>query len=319
MKQVYLTEPIHEDAISLLRSHFRVVLGYTLQDDRERAAALGESHGVLIRSAHVTEDVMEQAQALQVIAKHGIGVDNIDVAAATARGIQVVNAPLANVNAVAEHTVALLFAAAKHLAFLDARTRKGGFAERNQYLNMELAGKTIGLVGFGRIARLIARKLSGLEMTVLTNDPFCDLEAAKALGVSPVSREELLQRSDIVSLHTPLIPETRKMANWDFFRQMKATAYLINTSRGGVVDEPALIRALQEGEIAGAALDVYEQEPPPADHPFFSMEQVVLSPHNAALTDRAMLAMAMDSAQGICDYLEGRAPQYPVNRPENPR
>ena len=318
MKQVYVTEPIHSDAIRFLEEHFRVVLGYALQGEA-RAEALGASHGILIRSAHVTEELMERAPALQVIAKHGIGVDNIDVDTATARGIQVVNAPLANINAVAEHTVALFFAAAKHLAFLDQRTRNGGFAERNQYLNIELAGKTVGLVGFGRIARLIAKKLSGLEVRILTNDPFCDIQAARELGVTPVSREELLRESDIVSLHTPLMPETRKMADRDFLRQMKPTAYLVNTSRGGVVDESALLEALEKGVIAGAALDVFETEPPAPDHPFFSMQQVTLSPHNAALTDRAMLAMAMDSARGICDCLEGRAVQYPVNRPDKGR
>lgn len=310
--KVYLTEKIHDDALSFLRAHFEVICGYLLPED-DHAAAMAESDGVLVRSAQITAEMIEQMPKLKVIAKHGIGVDNIDVEAAGKRAVKVVNAPLANVNAVAEHTVALLFAASKRLCYLDRRVRSGGFAERGLWLNTELAGRTVGLVGFGKIARLVAKKLSALDMEILTSDPYCDLDAAKALNVQCVEMDELLSRSDFVSLHTPLMPATRAMVNEAFLRKMKPSAVLINASRGGVVDEAALIRALKEQIIAGAALDVFDPEPPRPDNPLFSMEQVVLSPHNAALTDRAMLAMSMDSAAGVCDVLEGRAPRFPVN------
>lgn len=310
--KVYLTEKIHDDALSFLQAHFEVICGYLLPEN-ERAAAMAESDGVLVRSAQVTAEMIERMPKLKVIAKHGIGVDNIDVEAAGKRAVRVVNAPLANVNAVAEHTVALLFAASKRLCYLDRRVRCGGFGERGLWLNTELAGRTVGLVGFGKIARLVAKKLSALDMEILTSDPYCDLDAAKALNVRCVEMDELLSRSDFVSLHTPLMPATRAMVNEAFLRKMKPSAVLINASRGGVVDEAALVRALEEQTIAGAALDVFDPEPPRPDNPLFSMDQVVLSPHNAALTDRAMLAMSMDSAAGVCDVLEGRAPRFPVN------
>jgi len=310
--QVYLTEKIHDNAVTFLRSHFDVACGYEM-DAEAQAAAMAQSDGILVRSARVTAEIMDHMPKLKVIAKHGIGVDNIDVDAATARSIRVVNAPLANINAVAEHTLALLFAASKHIAFLDRRTREGGFKDRNLYLNTELSGKTVGLVGFGKISRLVAKKLSAMDMTVLTSDPYCDLSAAEALHVSCVDMDTLLERSDFVSLHTPLMSSTKGMVNEDFLKKMKQSAVLINASRGGVIDENALIQALKEQVIAGAALDVFEQEPPADDNPLFTMEQVVLSPHNAALTDQAMLAMSMDSATGVCDVLEGRTPKYPVN------
>lgn len=310
--RVYLTEKIHDDALAFLQAHFEVTCGYRLHEN-EQAAAMAESDGLLVRSAHVSAEMMANMPKLKVIAKHGIGVDNIDVEAATKCGIKVVNAPLANINAVAEHTVALLFAASKHLCFLDQRVRMGGFTDRNLYLNTELAGRTVGLVGFGKIARLVAKKLSAFDMTILTSDPYCDLVAAKELSTRCVDMDELLSLSDFVSLHTPLMPATRGMANEAFFMKMKPSAVLINASRGGVVDEAALIRALQGKTIAGAALDVFDPEPPNLGNPLLSMEQVVLSPHNAALTDRAMLAMSMDSAAGVCDILEGRVPRFPVN------
>lgn len=310
--QVYLTEKIHDDALAFLRSHFTVICGYELSPEAQ-GAAMAECEGMLVRSAQIRAEDFARMPKLKVIAKHGIGVDNIDVDEATRRGIQVLNAPLANINAVAEHTLALLFASSKRLAFWDRRVREGGFRDRNLYLNTELAGKTVGLIGFGKIARLVAKKLSAMDMTVLTSDPYCDLQIAAELNTQCVEQDELLRRSDFVCLHTPLIPATKGMVNDTFLQKMKPEAVLINASRGGVVEEAALVRALENHTISGAALDVLEEEPPQKDNPLFSMEQVVLSPHNAALTDRAMLAMSMDSASGICDYLEGRKPRFPVN------
>lgn len=296
----------------MLGKHFEVVQGTdTAADEIVRQAA--ECEGMLIRSAHITAEMMDQMPALKVIAKHGIGVDNIDVEAATKRGILVVNAPFANVNAVAEHGLAMILTAAKLIVPLDRMTREGGFKKRNQYTTVELSGKTIGLVGLGRISTLLAKKLSSLSVNILAYDPFVSEERAQELGVELCKLDALLERSDFVSLHTPLTPDTKHLIGARQLSMMKKSAWLVNVSRGPVVDEAALVTALQNHTIAGAALDVFEEEPPADDNALFALDNVVISPHNAALSDNALLAMAMDSGSGIVDYLEGRTPKYPVN------
>lgn len=307
MKKVLVTEQIHEDAIALLQKQFEVVQG-----GEDLTAARG-CEGMLVRVKQVTAQVMDALPTLRVIAKHGIGVDNIDLQAATERGILVVNAPTANIHAVAEHTAALILALLKNLLFLDRATRKGEFQKRNQYITTELRGKSVGLVGFGRIAQLVRDKLSGFGAAFLAYDPFMSREQADALGVSLVSLEELLRAADIVSLHTPLTEETHHLIDAGALSLMKSGAYLINASRGPVVDERALYEALSAHAIAGAALDVFEQEPPRPDSPLWELDNLIVSPHNAALSDAALRAMGMDSAQGIADFLTGGAPKYPVN------
>lgn len=310
-KKVYVSEPIHPSAIAMLEEQFEVVQGHDISNIAEEAQGCS---GILIRVAKITKEIMDAVPTLKVIAKHGIGVDNIDVEAATERGILVVNAPLSNINAVAEHTVALMLAVSKHLVLLDKATRENGFAQRSQYVLTELKGKTVGLVGLGKIARLVAKKLSAWDVELIGSDPFVSAEEAAACGIKLMSFEEVLERADFVSLHTPLTEETRKMMGAKQFARMKNSAVLINASRGPVVDEAALVQALKDGSIAGAALDVFDPEPPCADDPLFALDNVIVSPHNAALTDMALVAMAMDSATGIVDYLNGKVPAYPVNR-----
>ncbi len=312
MERIFLTEHIHPDAVEMLQQNFEVVQGTSTAEADIIAQAQGCS-AILIRSARITEAVMEGIPTLKAVAKHGIGVDNIDVAAATRRGILVVNAPFSNINAVAEHTVALLLAAAKLIVPMDRMTREGGFKKRTQFVTCELAGKTVGLMGLGRIAALVAKKLSGFDVKILAYDPYVSQERAAELGVTLTDMDTVLRESRFISVHTPLTPETRGLIGKDAFAKMRKDAWLINASRGPVVDEAALIAALKSGEIGGAALDVFEQEPPADDNPLFSMDNVVLSPHNAALSDNALRAMAMDSAQGLADYLMGKRPQFPVN------
>ncbi|WP_325199922.1 hydroxyacid dehydrogenase [Oscillibacter sp.] len=310
-QRVYISEPIHPAASALLAERFEVVQG---RDRRRLAEEAQGCAGILVRVAEITAEIMDAVPTLRVVAKHGVGVDNIDVAAATARGILVVNAPTANSNAVAEHTVTLILAACKRLTVLDQAVRRGAFSKRNQYTLTELRGKTVGLVGLGRIARLAARKLSGFDVELIGSDPFVSKEAAAAAGVELVTTEDLFQRADVVSLHAPLTAETHKMVDSHLLGLMKPSALLVNASRGPIVDEEALIRALREGRLGGAALDVFDPEPPKEDNPLFGMDNVVVSPHNAALTDQALVAMAMDSAGGILDFLTGGVPAYPVNR-----
>lgn len=310
-QRIYISEPIHPAASALLAERFEVIQGRDLSRLAEEAQGCA---GILVRVAEITAEIMDAIPTLRVVAKHGVGVDNIDVAAATARGILVVNAPTANSNAVAEHTVTLILAACKRLTILDQAVRRGAFSMRNQYTLTELRGKTVGLVGLGRIARLVARKLSGFEVELIGSDPFVSKEAAAEAGVELVTTEDLFKRADVVSLHAPLTAKTHKMVDSRLLGLMKPSALLVNASRGPIVDEEALILALREGRLGGAALDVFDPEPPREDNPLFGMDNVVVSPHNAALTDQALVAMAMDSARGILDLLTGGVPAYPVNR-----
>ena len=311
--KVYLTEKIHPDAVAFLKEHGEVVQG-----EKTDAAYIiehaADCDAILIRSAVISEEVMAHLPKLKAVAKHGIGVDNIDIPYATKRGILVLNAPFSNLNAVAEHAMMLIFATAKNVVFMDNELRKGNFKIRSAKNNGELQGKTLGLLGFGKIARMLAVKAKGLGMNIIAYDAFPDRKAAEELKVRLVDLEELKKESDFISVHVPLLDSTKQMVNADFLAGMKKEAILVNTSRGPVVDEMALYQALKDGVIAGAGLDVFDPEPPMPDNPLYELDNVVVSPHNAALTNEALLAMAVDSSTGIVDYLEGRQPQFPVNR-----
>lgn len=312
MKKVLITEKIHPDAEALLRQHFEVVQG---SGTANVAAELADCEGVLVRSAHVTAEDMAKNPQLKVIAKHGMGLDAIDMEAAEQRGIAVVNAPYSNLNAVAEHITMLILALSKRTVRMDKLTRQGRFSDRNVYKTRELKGSTLGIIGMGKISRLVVEKMRGFGMEVISSDPFVKQEDVGDLPVRMTSSEEVYTTADFVVVHTSLVPSTFHLVGEKEFSMMKPTAYFINAARGAVVDEAALVEALRRGEIAGAGLDVFEQEPPAEDNPLFSMDNVILSPHNAALSDGALLAMAMDSAQGIVDYLEGRTPQYLCTKP----
>lgn len=313
MEKVFLTEHIHDDAVAYLRENFEVVQGTSTAAGDIIRQAQGCA-AILIRSAKITAEIMDAIPTLKVVAKHGMGVDNIDVEHATKRGILVVNAPFSNLNAVAEHIVMLLLSLSKRTVRMDKLTRAGQFAQRNTYKTVELKDATVGIIGMGKISRLVVKKLSGFEMRIIASDPFVQQKDVEGLGVTMVPAEEVYGTSDFVIVHTSLFPSTFHLVGAEQFKMMKPTAFIINAARGPVVDEAAMIEALASGEIAGAGLDVFEQEPPAPDNPLFAMENVILSPHNAALSDGALRAMAMDSAMGITEYLTGRPVTYPVNR-----
>lgn len=313
MEKVFLTEHIHDGAVTYLQENFEVIQGTSIASADIIRQAQGCS-AILIRSAKITAEIMDAIPTLRVVAKHGMGVDNIDVAHATEKGILVVNAPFSNLNAVAEHIVMLLLSLSKRTVRMDKLTRTGQFAQRNTYKTIELKQTTVGIIGMGKISRLVVKKLSGFEMRIIASDPFVQQEDVDGLGVTMVTAEEVYKDSDFVIVHTSLFPSTFHLVGGEQFRQMKPTAFIINAARGPVIDEAAMIEALRTGEIAGAGLDVFEQEPPAADNPLFSMENVILSPHNAALSDGALRAMAMDSAMGITEYLTGKPVTYPVNQ-----
>lgn len=313
MEKVFLTEHIHDDAVAYLKERFQVVQGTSTETAEIIRQAQGCA-GILIRSAKITAEIMDAIPTLKIIAKHGMGVDNIDVAHATEKGIQVVNAPYSNMNAVAEHIVTLLLALSKRIVRMDKLTRQGQFAQRNTYKTTELKDATVGIIGLGKISRLVVKKLSGFEMHIIASDPFVKQKDVGDLPVTMVSADEVYRTADFVIVHTSLFPSTFHLVGAQQFRMMKPTAYLINAARGPIIDEAALVKALDAGEIAGAGLDVFEQEPPAQDNPLFAMDNVIVSPHNAALSDGALRAMAMDSALGITEYLTGKPVTYPVNR-----
>ena len=314
MKKVLVTEPIHIDGLALLEKNVKVVLGSGTSEDEIIEQGRG-CHGILIRSAKITKKIMDAIPTVMVVGKHGIGVDNIDVDYATSKDILVVNAPESNLNAVAEHTLALIFEVSKNLRLLDREVRVNNFKIRSKVVNMELKGKSIGLVGFGKIAQILSLKLKALGVDILAYDPFVDKEVADKLCVRlERNLDYILENADIVSLHLPLNEKTAGMIGKKELEKMKDDAFLINVARGPIVNENDLYHALKNKVIKGAAIDVFELEPPKADNKLFKLDNVTMSPHNAALTDEALIAMASQSAQGIVDYLNGEQPKYVVNK-----
>jgi len=313
MKKVFLTEPIHEDGVNILKTVADVTLGTSTDKNTIIKEAAG-CDAILIRSAVISEEIIKNIPTLKVIAKHGIGVDNIDVKAATEHGDMVVNAPKANINSVAEHALSMILALSKNFVIMDSKTRSGEFSVRNKILSMEIKGKTVGLIGLGKIAMLLVKKLKSLDVNIIGYDPFISALTAEEAGVKLVSDiNELYAQSDFVSVHVPLIDKTRGMIGKEEFKRMKKSAYFINVARGPIVKENELYEALKNGDIKGAATDVFEEEPPLQDNPLFSLDNILISPHNAALTGEALVAMTTHSAQGIVDYLSGRKPEYIVN------
>lgn len=262
--------------------------------------------GILVRMGRIDEAIFKAAPQLRVLSKHGVGVDNIDVAAATARDIPVIVASGANAVSVAEHGMALLFAVAKKIVPLDRSLREGRW-EKAGFQGRELAGSTMGLVAFGAIARHTARFAKAFGITVLAYDPFAPDDVFAAEGVTRVDDlDSLLAQSDIISLHSPLTPDTKNLIDARRLALMRPDAIIVNTARGGLIDEPALLAALREGRIAGAGLDTFAKEPADPQHPFWSEPNVVATPHIAGVTRAANLRVGVEAAQGIVDHLAGR-------------
>jgi D-3-phosphoglycerate dehydrogenase len=278
-------------------------------------ARIPEYEGLIVRSAtKVTRAAIEAGARLEVIGRAGAGVDTIDVDAATERGVIVMNTPGGNTTAVAEHTFGLLLALARRLPAADASLKAGRW-EKSGLQGVELFGKILGLVGLGRIGAEVARRAQGFRMQVIAFDPYLTREAAERLGVESVELDELLARADFISVHTPLIPETRHLLGEAQLARVKPGVRIINCARGGIVDEVALAAAITSGRVAGAGLDVFEQEPPPADHPLTHLPQVVVTPHLGAATDEAQAAVALAIAEQVGDALVRGVVVNAVNLP----
>ncbi len=311
--QVLITDPIAADGVEILRAAADVEVKTGLSEE-ELAALIGKYDALVVRSGtRVTARVIEAARRLQVIGRAGVGVDNIDVEAATRRGILVVNAPDGNSIAAAEHTIALMLALARHIPQADASLRARRW-ERKRFVGTEITGKTLGIIGMGRIGRAVARRARGLDMRVLSYDPYVSRSHAERLGVELRPLDELLRESDFVTIHVPLTPTTRNLIGERELALLKPSARLINCARGGVVDEKALYQALAEGQLAGAALDVFTTEPP-FDSPLLDLPQVVVTPHLGASTREAQVAVAVDVARQVVDVLAGKPATHPVNAP----
>ncbi|MFC3570189.1 hydroxyacid dehydrogenase [Paracoccus simplex] len=280
---------------------------YTEGEALRRFSAENDPVGVLVRMGRLDEAFLAASPRVRVLSKHGAGVDNIDIAAASARRIPVLVAAGANAVSVAEHAMALLFAVAKKIVPLDRGLREGRW-EKPGFQGRELAGSTMGLVAFGAIARQTARFARAFGIAVSAYDPFCPAEVFEAEGVTRIDDlDRLVAGSDIVSLHSPLTPRTRHLINAERLALMRPDAIIVNTARGGLIDETALLAALRENRIGGAGLDTFATEPPAADHPFWADMRLVLTPHIGGVTAAANTRVGIEAAQGIVDCLAGRA------------
>jgi len=319
-ERVLIPQDVAEEGKIFLRERgYEVKMGSGITEDVIAREVVGCS-AILARTATFSRKILEAEKGLKVIGRNGVGVDNIDVQAADELGIWVTNAPESNAATVAEHTMGLIIACARNFGRCEREFRAGNFEVRNQVKGIDLEGKTLGLLGLGRIGGRVARMASaGFDMKVIGYDPFLPAERFPAEAVKVEDWDTLFAEADFVSLHLPSSPETKGSVGAGEFDLMKSSAYLINAARGEIVDEPELIRALQANKIAGCGLDVFMQEPPPVDNPLLSMDNVKLTPHNAALTAEAMMRMSMHAAQGIDEVLSGRRPTWPVNNPRNPR
>jgi D-3-phosphoglycerate dehydrogenase / 2-oxoglutarate reductase len=284
-----------------------------LKDDALKEA-LRAADGVIVRSqTRITADLLEDPGKLKAIVRAGVGVDNIDVAAATRRGILVMNTPGGNTVSTAELTVSLLMALVRNVPAADASTKQGKW-ERNKLVGTQLAGKTIGVIGLGRVGREVARRAAGLDMKVIGFDPFLAPAAAGQLGITNVtSLDELLPHCDFVTVHTPLTDETRNLLGTKQLQMLPKGARVLNCARGGIINEDALVEALKSGHLAGAALDVFVDEPPKSDNPLLKLPNVVLTPHLGASTVEAQVSVAKEAAQLLIDYLKRGVVGFAVN------
>jgi len=314
--RVLISDALSPAAVQIFRDRgvevdFQPDLG---KDKDKLAAVVGDYDGLAIRSAtKVTPKVLEQAKSLKVIGRAGIGVDNVDIPAATARGVIVMNTPFGNSITTAEHAIAMMFALAREIPQADASTQAGKW-EKNRFMGVELTGKTLGVVGCGNIGSIVADRALGLKMRVIAFDPFLSRERALLLGVEKVELDDLLRRSDIITLHTPLTDKTKNILSTESIARTKKGVRIINCARGGLVDEAALRAALDSGHVAGAAFDVFTEEPA-KDNPLFGHPHVVCTPHLGASTSEAQENVALQIAEQMSDYLLQGAISNAVNFP----
>jgi D-3-phosphoglycerate dehydrogenase len=309
--RVLVAEPLATEGLELLKTEHEVDYRPELSRD-EFLALLPDYDALIVRSGvKVDAQAIAAGAQLRVVGRAGVGVDNIDVAAATAAGILVVNAPTANTIAAAELTVGLIYALSRHIPQAEASLRRGEW-RRADFVGTELRGKTLGIVGLGKIGMAVAQRARAMEMTLVGSDPYVSAEVAAEHGIELIEMDDVLRRADVVTVHVPLLAETRGMIGPEQLGLMRPTAFVINVARGGVIDEAALAEALRDGRIGGAAIDVYAHEPP-HDSPLLDAPNTVLTPHLGASTREAQTKAGVEVAEQVLDALAGREARYAVN------
>jgi D-3-phosphoglycerate dehydrogenase len=315
--KVLVSDNISPKGVAILQKAGLDVDVKTGMKPEELKACIGEYHGLVIRSAtKVTAEIVDAAVNLKVIGRAGSGLDNVDKIAASKKGIVVMNTPGGNTITTAEHSIAMLFSVARLIPQATA-SMKGGKWEKKKFMGVELFNKTLGILGLGNIGTQVAKRAQGLEMNVIAYDPFLNEDKAGTLGIRKVSLDELFALSDFITIHTPMTPETKGIVNAETIAKMKDGVRIINCARGGIVNEQDLYEALKSGKVAGAALDVFEKEPP-ADNPLLTLDSVICTPHLGASTEEAQENVALAVAEQIVDYLVSGTIRNAVNFPSIP-
>jgi len=315
--KILIADPVAEEGIEALKTaKFDVDVKLGLKPE-ELKSIIGDYEALIVRSeTRATADVIQAGKKLQVIARAGVGLDNIDVDAATRQGIVVVNAPTGNTIAAAEHTVALMLALARHIPQANARLKSGAW-KRSEYIGTELKNKTLGIIGLGNVGSEVARRAQALQMRLISHDPFVSPDYAKNLGVELVPMEQLIKESDFVTLHLPLTSATKGLIGTKELAKAKPTVRIINCARGGLIDEEALFKAVETGKIAGAAIDVFTSEPV-TDSILFKSDKIIVTPHLGASTTEAQAGIALEVAEQVLAVLKGQPAKYAVNAPQIP-
>lgn len=319
-KKIVITEPLPlvKQEVEILSKYGEVVVANTIREDALKEATR-DADLIMVVYAKITEGIIENAAKLRGIVRYGIGVDNINLEAATRRGVVVANVPDYSVTTVADHAFALILALVRKTIQWNQYVREVKYVNRwtsppMELIGMDLDGKTLGLVGFGKIGREVAKRAKGFNMRVLVFDPYISKELAEQAGVELVDLDVLLRNSDIVTLHAPLTKETYHIINEDRLKIMRKNAYIVNTARGPLIDEKALYKALKERWIAGAALDVFEVEPLPPDNPLLKLDNVILTPHIAWFTEEALRRLEFTAVEEAIRILSGELPKNLVNK-----
>jgi D-3-phosphoglycerate dehydrogenase / 2-oxoglutarate reductase len=314
MKKVLLSQAINPAGMKVLKNKVDpIILTDSSMENIKKMAV--DVEGIILRTnIKITREIIESAPKLKIISRTGAGVDNVDVTAATERGILVCDTPGVNSNSVAEQTLAILLGLAKQLKIMDKAVCEGNWKIRNAGKAVDVEGKTLGLIGIGRIGSLVAYKCRlAFNMKVIAYDPY----VKQAEGIELCSNlDQVFKEADFISIHVPYMEQTHHLVNAKLLNLMKPDAYLINTARGPLVDEKALIEILEKGSIAGAGLDVFEKEPPSPDNPLLRFNNVILTPHSSALSRECEIKVHITAAQAVVDFLEGRQPKYIYNKKE---
>ena len=314
--KILISDKLADEGLDILKAveDFEVDCKFGLLPE-ELKAVIKDYHGLIIRSGtKVTADILDAADQLKVIGRAGVGMDNVDLKAATKKGVIAMNTPSGNTTATAEHTMGMILALARNIPQAYA-SMKAGKWDRTKFRGVELHGKKLGVIGFGRIGSTVAKFAKAFGMGILAYDPFLSMEIADQKGVVMVAMEVLLSQSDYITMHVPKSSETRNLISDKEFGLMKKTARVVNCARGGVISEAALVKALEEGKIAGCALDVFEQEPLPTDSPLLKFDNCIVTPHLGAATSEAKVNVAIEIAESVRDALLGKGIANAANFP----